>query len=91
MSTPELTDAARQYREVQVFIRELQDEADELKAQITAEMEYRGVDTLQADIFTIKHTAYTTNRIDTTALREDMPAVAARYTRTTTAHRFTVQ
>lgn len=90
MSSIEITTKAREYRELQAFIQSLQEEADTLKNAITAEMEMRGVDTMQADIFTIRYTAYTSNRVDTTTLKRELPDVAARYTKTAEARRFQV-
>ena len=90
MSRTELTGKAKDYREIMAMIKELQDEADTIKAVITAEMEPQGADTLQADIFTIKWTEYTTKRIDTTRLKKDYPGIAAEFTKATTARRFQV-
>jgi len=82
--------AAKDYREIQAMIRELEAEAEAVKATITAHMDAEHIDTLQADIFTIKWTAYTSSRVDTTALKNELPDVAARYTKTTEARRFQV-
>ena len=90
MSSTELTTKARDYRELQAMIKELEAEADALKAAIIAEMEARGADTLQADVSTIKYTAYSSNRVDTTALKKELSDIAARYTKTTAARRFQV-
>ena len=85
-----LTEKAREYRELQAMIKELEAEAEAVKASITAELDAQGVDTIQADIFTIKWTAYTSSRIDTTAIKKELPDIAARYTKTTEARRFQV-
>jgi len=86
----ELTTRAKEYRELQAMIKELEAEAEAVKANITAEMEALGVDTLQADVFTIRWTAYTSQRVDTTALKKELPDVAAHYTKTSEARRFQV-
>lgn len=75
--------AARDYRE-------LQNEAETLKAQITAHMDAENTDTLQADIFTIRWTPYTATRIDTAAIKSELPDIAARYTKTVETRRFQV-
>jgi predicted phage-related endonuclease len=62
------------------MIKELEAEADAIKHTLILEMETQDTDTLKADIFTIKHTAYTSSRVDTTALKKELPDVAARYT-----------
>jgi len=90
MSSVDIVKAAKDYRELQAMIKELEAEADAIKANITAHMEAVNAETLQADVFTIKYTAYTTQRIDTAAIKKELPDVAARYTKTTEARRFQV-
>jgi predicted phage-related endonuclease len=90
MSSTEMTSKVREYKELQIFIKQLEEEADALKAAITAEMDARQTDSLVVDVFTVKWTAYTSSRIDTTAIKRELPDVAARYTKTTEARRFQV-
>ena len=85
-----LATKAREYRELQAMIKELEAEAEAVKATITAELDAQGVDTIQADIFTIRWTAYTSQRVDTAALKKELPDIATRYTKTTEARRFQV-
>jgi len=90
MSRIELTTKVKDYRAIQSLIQELQDEADTIKAAITAEMERQGADTLQVDVFTVRWTEYTTNRVDTTALKKALPDLAEQFTKTSTSRRFQV-
>ena len=90
MTNIDINKAARDYRELQAMIKELEAEAEAIKANITAHMDAENTDTLQADIFTIRYTAYTTQRIDTTAIKKELPDIAARYTKTSEARRFQV-
>ncbi len=90
MSTVEITTKAREYREIQAMIKQLEDEAETLKSEITAQMEAQSTDTLQADVFTVRWTLYSSSRVDTTALKKELPDVAARYTKTTETRRFQV-
>ena len=90
MTTQDITKQAQTYRELQAMIKELSDEADAIKATLTAHMDAQGVDTMQADIFTVKWTRYTSQRVDTTALKNELPDIAARYTKTTESRRFMV-
>ena len=90
MTILEITGKAREYRELQIMIKELEGEAEALKIEMIAELEAQNVDTLQADVFTIKWTAYKSNRIDTTALKSELPEIAARFTRTSESRRFMV-
>ena len=84
----DLTTKAKEYKELQVFIKQLEEEAEALKAAIIDGM--GGRDTVHVDIFTIRNTTYTSNRVDTTAFKKEMPDVAARYTKSYEARRFQV-
>jgi len=90
MSQNEIISIVREYKELQIFIKQLEEEADGLKAAITAEMDARQTDSLIVDVFTVRYTTYTSNRVDTTALKKELPDVAARYTKATEARRFSV-
>ena len=90
MSVNEISTKAREYKELQNFIKQLQEEADALKAEITAHMDAQGADTVKTDLFTIRWTAYQSSRVDTSSLKNELPDIAARYTKTTTARRFAV-
>ena len=90
MTMLEITGKAKEYRELQSMIKQLEEEADALKAEMIAELEAQGTDTLKADIFTIHWTAYKSSRVDTTALKNELPNIAARYTKTTEARRFQI-
>ena len=90
MTITDITKAAKDYRELRAMIKELNAEAEAIKSRLTTHMDTQGIDTIQADVFTVKWTAYTTQRVDTAALKKEMPDVAIRYTRITEARRFQV-
>jgi len=90
MTTIEISTKAKEYKELQNFIKQLQEEADAIKTAITAEMEAENTDTVATDLFTIRWTEYQSARVDTTALKKELPDIAARYTKTTTVKRFQV-
>ena len=58
---------------------------DKLKGYMIAE----GLDTLAGDEHKASYKDVTTNRIDTKALKHDLPEIAQRYTTGTTTKRFT--
>jgi len=91
MTQLDINKAAKDYRELQGMIRELENEAEAIKSTLTTYMEVREIDTLTADIFTIRWMSYTTQRVDTTSLKKDLPELAAKYTKTTEARRFQIQ
>lgn len=90
MGTNELTTKIRNLKELQIFIKQLEEEAEGVKAEIIAEMNARQADTITVDVFTVKYTAYQSSRLDTTALKKAMPELAERFTKTTEARRFQI-
>lgn len=78
--------------ELAQYIR-MQEEAaamvESLKDQLKAQMQAAGVDTLAGDEHKATYKPVTSSRVDTTALKRDLPEIAAQYTKTTTARRFT--
>ena len=78
--------------ELAQYIR-MQEEAaamvEALKDQIKAYMQAAGVDTLAGAEHKAAYKAVTSSRVDTAALKKDMPDIAARYTKTTETRRFT--
>lgn len=78
--------------ELAQYIRMQEDAAamvESLKDQLKAQMQAAGVDTLAGDEHKATYKAVTSSRVDTTALKRDLPEIAAQYTKTTTARRFT--
>lgn len=61
---------------------------DGLKDQLKAIMQTQGVDTLTGTEHKATYKAVTSSRIDTTALKRELPSVAAQYSRTTETRRF---
>lgn len=79
-------------KELAEYIR-MQEEAaamvESLKDQLKERMTAAGVESLAGSEHKATYKAVTSSRVDTTALKKELPAVAARYTKTTTARRFT--
>lgn len=79
-------------KELAEYIR-MQEEAaamvESLKDQLKERMTAAGVDSLAGSEHKATYKAVTSSRVDTTALKKELPEVAARYTKTTTARRFT--
>lgn len=78
--------------ELAQYIR-MQEEAaamvEALKDQLKAQMQAAGVDTLAGAEHKATYKAVTSCRVDTTAIKKDLPEIAARYTKTTENRRFT--
>ena len=88
MSTQELEIKCRELRQLQALIDEAQAEAETIKDAIKAAMGTQ--EAIQAGEYKIIWKPVTTARVDTTALREALPDVAARFMKETTVRRFSV-
>lgn len=79
-------------KELAEYIR-MQEEAaamvESLKDKLKEHMAAAGVESLAGSEHKATYKAVTSSRVDTTALKKDLPEIAARYTKTTTARRFT--
>ena len=62
---------------------------DGLKDELKTIMRERNTDTLTGTEHKASYKAVVSSRIDTTAIKKDLPEVAAKYTRTTETRRFT--
>lgn len=78
----ELAEYIRMQEEAAAMVESLK---DQLKERISA----AGVDSLAGSEHKATYKAVTSSRVDTAAIKRDMPEVAARYTKTTTTRRFT--
>lgn len=61
---------------------------DSLKDTLKKYMEENGLDSIAGSEHKASYKAVTSSRIDTTALKRDLPEIAARYTKTTETRRF---
>ena len=90
MTMNEITTTARNYREIQAMIKELEAEAESLKQTMIREMDARQEEELAAGEYKIRYMVYESSRIDTTALKKALPEVAEQFTKKTAATRFQV-
>lgn len=90
MSTMELSSACTELQELRRMREELEAEIESISDRIKAHMEQNGVETLTAGAFKVTWKVVTSTRIDTAALRKDLPEVWEEYGKTTTSRRFIV-
>jgi len=88
MSTIEMDSKIKELRELRRMADELQAEIDSLQDAIKAEMTAREVDTLAGSDWRVTWKNVTSSRLDGKALKAELPEVAARFMRQTTARRF---
>lgn len=78
-------------REIAEYTRMAEEVAatlDSLKDTLKKHMEENGLDSIAGSEHKASYKAVTSSRIDTTALKRDMPEIAAKYTKTTKTRRF---
>ena len=75
--------------ELRRMSEEIQSEIDMLQEEVKTFM--GSEETMVAGAFKVSYKSVTSSRLDSTALKRELPEVAARYTRQTTTRRFTVQ
>lgn len=90
MSQNELTAKVKQIQELKRMQEELAAELETLTDEVKAEMTERNTSEMVVDCFKVRWTKVTTNRLDTTALKKELPEIAERYTKTTESRRFTI-
>lgn len=78
-------------REIAEYTRMAEEVAatlDSLKDILKKHMEENGLDSIAGSEHKASYKAVTSSRIDTTALKRDLPEIAAKYTKTTETRRF---
>lgn len=88
MSIDMMNAKVKELRELRRMADELQAEIDSLQDTIKAEMTARDVDTLAGTDWRVTWKNVTSNRLDSTALKKELPEIAARFMKQTTARRF---
>lgn len=89
MSNSEIIAKLTEIQEYTRIIEEASAALESLKDEVKAHM---GDETLLiAGPYKVTYSPVTTNRLDTTALKKDLPDVAARYTKSQTVRRFIIK
>ncbi len=88
MSTKELDSRIKELRELRRMADELQAEIDSIQDEIKAELTAQGTDTLAGTDWQVTWKPVTSERLDSVALKKELPEIAARFIKQTTARRF---
>ena len=91
MSQEEIITTVEALQELRRIQEELEAEIEAAQERIKTHMLVNGAETLTAGAWKVSYKAVTSSRFDSTAFRKAMPDLAARFTRSTTTRRFTVQ
>ena len=90
MATNELVSKLNELTELRRMAEDISAEIEAIQNEIKAYMNEANTDTLTAGNFKVTWKPVTSTRIDTTALRKDLPEIWSEYGRTTTTRRFSV-
>lgn len=90
MGTIELDSKINELRSLRRLADDLAGEIETLQDFIKAEMTARNVDELTGADWKVTWKAVTSNRLDSTALKKELPDIAARYTKASVSRRFTI-
>ena len=86
----DITATAKEYRELRIMIKEMEEAAETLKQQMIGFMDANQHEVYTAGGHIIRYSVYESSRIDTTALKAELPEIAERYTKLSTNTRFQV-
>ena len=90
MATNEIISKLNELSELRRMADELNAEIEAIQDAIKAHMTEADTDTITAGAFKVTWKAVTSTRIDTNALRKDLPEIWQEYGKTTTSRRFSV-
>ena len=90
MATNELITKLNELTELRKMAEDLNAEIEAIQEAIKAHMTEADADTLTAGQYKVTWKPVTSTRIDTTALRKDLPEIWQEYGKTTTTRRFSV-
>lgn len=90
MSNIEMDSKVKELRELKRMKDELESMIEGLQDELKAVMTARGTDILQGVDWKVTWKQYSSSRIDTTALRQALPDLAARFTKVGVYKRFSL-
>lgn len=85
----EINEIMKNLAEYQRIQEQAAEQVEALKDKLKEHMRAAGVEVIQGDEHKAVYKAVSSNRLDTAALRKELPDVAKRYTVTTESMRFT--
>ena len=88
MNVDTMNEKVKELRELRRMQEELAVEIEAIQDELKGHMDRFGMDTLLGMDWRITWKAVTSNRLDSTALKKELPEIAARFMKQTTARRF---
>lgn len=83
-------ETVQELKELKTMLAELEKEVKTAEAKVKAAMEEQGKEEIICGAFIVRYKTVESERIDTTAIKKELPDVAAKYTKKTTTKRFTI-
>lgn len=93
MSTNEtkmMSEKIHYLKELEQLIAQCEAEVEEIKDMLKAKMTEENTERMTVDIYEVRWTTVSSDRIDTTAFKKAMPDVAQQFVKTTTSRRFNI-
>ena len=90
MSNLELTNIIREIKEYQTMADEINATREGLKDIVKAHMTAQGTEELIVEVYKVRYQSITSNRVDTTALKQAMPEVVSKFTKQVTSNHFSI-
>ena len=90
MSVNEMVSKVRTLKELEAFIAEAQAEAEAIKDELKAQMTEQNTEEMTVDVYKVRWTTVSSDRIDTASFKKAMPDLARQFTKTTTSRRFSI-
>ena len=90
MSTVDMVSKVEQLKELEALIREAEAEVEALKDEIKAEMYMRNTEEMNVGRYVVRWTSVVSNRLDSTALKNEMKDIYNRYVKQTESRRFSI-
>ncbi len=88
MSATEINAKVKELRELRRMADELATEIEAVQDSIKSQMDAQGVDTLAGADWKVTWRPVTSTRLDSSALKKELPEIAARFMKQTTTRRF---
>lgn len=88
MSVDTMDQKVKELRELKRMQEELAAEIEAIQDELKAHMDAHGMDTLLGFDWKVTWKSVTSNRLDNTALKKELPDIAARFMKQSTVRRF---
>ena len=90
MSERMLLNRIKKYKDLEAQKTAIEKEMEALKTDLLADMQEKGLEEQKAGNWVIRWTKVLTNRLDSKALKAELPELAARFSRQTESRRFSI-